>query len=207
MPDWKPRKIPRQARSRASVDAILEGCARILERDGYESLTTNRIAETAGVGIGTLYEFFPNREGVVLALASQRLDRLAVEVQEGLAQAEVLQPSAALELLLRRIVRAVAADRALYRALLGEARFLRARPEMRGALAAFFELGRLATERAGPRVSLPDPPADAWLIGRMLAHVVLEIAWLEKGSLSRERLTRELVRLTFRMFHGRDPGP
>jgi AcrR family transcriptional regulator len=204
--DWKPRKLPRQARSRASVDAILEGCARILESDGYAALTTNRIAEAAGVGIGTLYDFFPNREAVVLALASQRLERLATEVREGLAQAGGLEPRGALDLLLRRIVRAVAADRALYRALLGEARFLRARPETRGAIGAFFELGRLASERAGARVALPDAPADAWLIGRMLAHVVLEIAWLEKGSLSRERLTRELVRLAFRMIHGRDAG-
>jgi len=205
VPDWQPRRLPRQARSRASVDAILEGAARILERDGYEALTTNRIATEAGVGIGTLYDFFPNREAIVLALAARRLERLADEVQEGLAEAGGLAPAEALELLLRRITRAVAADRALYRALLGEARFLRERPETRRALGAFFELGQLASERAGDRVALPDPHADGWLIGRMLAHVVLELAWLEKGRLSRERLTRELVRLTFRMIHGRDP--
>jgi AcrR family transcriptional regulator len=187
------------------VAALLEGCARVLERDGYAALTTNRIAEVAGVGIGTLYEFFPNREAVVVALAEQRLAQLAGEVQAGLAEAGALEPPAALERLLQRIVRAVAADRALYRALLGEARFLRERPETRRAIAGFFELGRLATARAGGRVALPDPPAGAWLIGRMLAHVVLEIAWLEKGSPSRERLTGELVRLTFRMLHGRDP--
>ena len=205
MPDWQPRKLPRQARSRASVAALLEACARILERDGYPALTTNRIAETAGVGIGTLYEFVPNREAIVLALASERLAKLAKEVQAGLAEASALAPPEALEQLVRRILRAVTKDRALYRALLGEARFLRERPETRRAIGGFFELGQLATARAGGRVALPDPPAGAWLIGRMLAHVVLEIAWLEKGALSRERLTRELVRLTFRMLQGRDP--
>jgi AcrR family transcriptional regulator len=187
------------------VDAILEGCARILERDGYSALTTNRIAESAGVGIGTLYEFFPNREAIVLALAERRLERLAREVQDGLEQVRALDASSGLELLLRRIVRAVAADRGLYGALLGEARFLRERPETRRAIGVFFELGRRASERAGDRVALPDPPADAWLIGRMLAHGVLEIALHEGGALSRERLGRELVRLAFRMIHGRDP--
>jgi AcrR family transcriptional regulator len=205
VPDWKPRKLPRQARSRASFDAILGGCARVLERGGYESLTTNAVAAAAGVGIGTLYDFFPNREAIVVALAEQRLERLADEVKDALAEAERRDADAALELLIRRILRAVAADRALYRVLLREAKFLRNRPETRRALAVFFELGRLASERAGDRVALRDPPADAWLISRMLAHGVLEIVWQERGEISRERLTRELICLTFRMLHGRDP--
>ncbi len=203
MPDWKPRKLPRQARSRASFDAILGGCARVLERDGYDLLTTNRVAEAAGVGIGTLYDFFPNREAIVVALAEQRLARLAAAVQEGLAAADGLDAFEALDLLLRRIVRAVTADRALYRVLL--ARFLRDSPETRRALATFFELGQLASRRARDRIALADPPADAWLIGRVLAHAVLEIAGQAHGAPSRERLTESLVRLTFRMLRGRDP--
>jgi AcrR family transcriptional regulator len=186
------------------VEARVEACARILERDGFGALTTNRIAAVAGVGIGTLYEFFPNREAIVLTLAAQRLERLTAEVEAGLAEAPALSPYDALDRLLRRIVRTVAADRALYRTLLGEARFLRELPETRRALGAFFELGRLATERARDRIALPDPAADAWLIGRMLAHGVLEIVARDRGGLSRERLTRELVRLTFRMLHARD---
>jgi AcrR family transcriptional regulator len=205
VPDWKPRKLPRQARSRASFEAILGGCARVLERGGYESLTTNRVAEAAGVGIGTLYDFFPNREAIVVALAEQKLERLAGEVKEGLAAADGLDAREALDLLIRRIVRAVAADRALYRVLLREAKFLRNRPETRRALGAFFELGRLASERARGRLALADPPADTWLVSRMLAHAVLEIVWQGRGEVSRERLTEALVRLTFRMIHGRDP--
>ncbi len=205
VPDWKPRKLPRQARSRASFDAILGGCARILERGGFEALTTNAVAAAAGVGIGTLYDFFPNREAIVVALAEQRLERLTGEVKAGLAAAEELGAYEALELLVRRIVRSVAADRALYRVLLRETKFLRNRPETRRALAAFLELGQRASARARGRIALADPPADAWLISRMLAHGVLEIVWQERGEVSRERLTRELIRLTFRMIHGRDP--
>ena len=205
MADWKPRKLPRQARSRASFDAILGGCARILERGGYESLTTNRVAEAAGVGIGTLYDFFPNREAIVVALAEDRLARLAGHVRDGLAHAEGLDPYEALDLLIRRIVSAVSADRALYRVLLREARFLRNSAETRHALETFFELGRRASQRAGKRIALPDPPADAWVIGRMLAHAVLEIVWT-RGEPSRERLTGSLVRLTCRMLLGRDPA-
>jgi AcrR family transcriptional regulator len=204
VPELKPRKLPRQARSRASFAAILDGCARVLERGGYESLTTNRVAEAAGVGIGTLYDFFPNREAIVVALAEERLARLATVVQEGLAEAEGQDAVPALDLLIRRIVRAVAADRALYRVLLREAKFVRNHAGTRRALESFFELGELASRRARSRVALADPPADTWLIGRMLAHAVLEIVWT-RGEPSRERLTASLVRMTHRMLLGGEP--
>ena len=204
MPDLKPRKLPRQVRSRASFDAILGGCARVLERGGYESLTTNGVAEAAGVGIGTLYDFFPNREAIVVALAGQRLARLAADVKQGLAEVEGLDAYQALDLLIRRIVGAVAADRALYRVLLREARFLRNSSETRRALETFFELAQLASRQARGRIDLRDPSADVWLIGRMLAHAVLEIVFA-RGAPSRERLTEALVRITYRMLIGRDP--
>ena len=130
MPDFTRRKIPRQARSQATCSAILGACARILEARGYAALTTNLIAERAGVGIGTLYEFFPNREAIVLALAEERMVRLINEVESAveatLAFGKNAQVSAecALEFLLRRIVELVAEDRALYGVLLREASFV-----------------------------------------------------------------------------------
>jgi AcrR family transcriptional regulator len=65
----RPRKIPRQARSLATVEVILDAAALLLVDEGYEQATTNRIAERAGVSIGSLYQYFPNREAVVAAVA------------------------------------------------------------------------------------------------------------------------------------------
>ena len=71
MPDshTRPRKAPRQARSLATVAVILDATALLLVDEGYEQATTNRIAERAGVSIGSLYQYFPNRESVVAAVA------------------------------------------------------------------------------------------------------------------------------------------
>jgi len=60
-----PRKIPAQARSRATVDAIIQAATYILTEAGWDGLTTNAIAERAGVNIGSLYQFFPNKEAVI----------------------------------------------------------------------------------------------------------------------------------------------
>jgi AcrR family transcriptional regulator len=63
-----PRKIPAQARSRATVDAIIQAATYILTEAGWEGLTTNAIAERAGVNIASLYQFFPNKEAVIAEL-------------------------------------------------------------------------------------------------------------------------------------------
>jgi AcrR family transcriptional regulator len=60
--------MPRQERSRATVEALLEATTDILIREGYAALTTNRIAERAGVNIASLYQYFPGKEAIVAEL-------------------------------------------------------------------------------------------------------------------------------------------
>ncbi|QVQ50183.1 TetR/AcrR family transcriptional regulator [Spiractinospora alimapuensis] len=67
------RKQPQQERSRETVAVLLEAAAQVFERDGYSATTTNRIAARAGVSIGSLYQYFPNKEALVAALAEQYL--------------------------------------------------------------------------------------------------------------------------------------
>lgn len=63
-----PRKRPRQARSTELVGAILEAAIRVLEREGAAAFTTIRVAETAGVSVGSLYQYFPNKESILFRL-------------------------------------------------------------------------------------------------------------------------------------------
>lgn len=74
----RPRRQAKQERARATVDAILEAAARVLTQYGYAAATTNRLAQVAGVSIGTLYEYFGNREEVFDALTRREIDGLVV---------------------------------------------------------------------------------------------------------------------------------
>jgi AcrR family transcriptional regulator len=85
------RRKPTQARARATIDTIFEATARIIERDGVAALNTNRIAERAGISIGTLYEYFPNKDAVLVAMARQRLAEDERLVRQSLTRAEVDQ--------------------------------------------------------------------------------------------------------------------
>jgi AcrR family transcriptional regulator len=65
---------PRQERARATVEAILEAAARILDRQGWGRFTTNAVAEVAGVSIGSLYQYFPNKLALVEAILRRHFD-------------------------------------------------------------------------------------------------------------------------------------
>jgi AcrR family transcriptional regulator len=67
------RRSPRQARSRATWEAIVEAAAQILERDGAEAFSTGAVAARAGVSIGTLYQYFPDKEAILTAAAKREL--------------------------------------------------------------------------------------------------------------------------------------
>lgn len=70
MPDdpFSPRKVGRQSRARDTVDAIVQASRQIVSRDGVRKLTTNRIAELAGVSVGSLYQYFPGKDAVIQAV-------------------------------------------------------------------------------------------------------------------------------------------
>ncbi len=69
----EPRKRPMQQRSREMVDRILEAAARIFESQGYHATTTNHVAEAAGVSVGSLYQYFPNKDALLVALGEQHV--------------------------------------------------------------------------------------------------------------------------------------
>ena len=81
-PQTNPRKIASQTRSRSTVDALVEATARVLTRDGHDRASTNRIASTAGVSIGSLYQYFPSKEALVAAVIARHAQELSRVVHD-----------------------------------------------------------------------------------------------------------------------------
>ena len=76
----QPRKAPRQARSQHMVEVILEATARVLGERGYAGTSTNAVAERAGVSVGSLYQYFPNKDSLVTALHERHAAQLYVAI-------------------------------------------------------------------------------------------------------------------------------
>jgi AcrR family transcriptional regulator len=78
----EPRKAPVQARSTASVDAILKATVQVLVRVGKDKLTTTRVAARAGVSVGTLYQYFPNKSALLRAAMRLHMEEIFAEVDQ-----------------------------------------------------------------------------------------------------------------------------
>ena len=99
-PQTNPRKSASQERSHSTVDALLEATARVLVKEGYDRASTNRIAEVAGVSIGSLYQYFPSKEALVAAV----IDRHTQEVSQLTRNALVEMAARPLEVAAREFV-------------------------------------------------------------------------------------------------------
>ena len=85
-PATNPRKSASQARSRQTVEALLEATARVLIKEGYDKTSTNKIAAVAGVSIGSLYQYFPTKEALVAAVIDLHMHEMFGLVRDALVK-------------------------------------------------------------------------------------------------------------------------
>jgi len=116
-PLTNPRKQASQQRSRATVDALIEATARILVREGFDRASTNRIAEQAGVSVGSLYQYFPSKEALVAAVMERHNRSLMQVVREALAEVAALPMQQAARKLVAAAIKAHRIDPKLHRVL------------------------------------------------------------------------------------------
>jgi AcrR family transcriptional regulator len=116
-PLQKPRKLPKQERSQATVSAILIATTRILTEEGYDKFNTNRVAELAGVSVGSLYQYFPNKAALLYALGEHHANEMAQLAQhhlEDLGDRSILE---VLQQIIKAVLAAYAVNPKLYRIL------------------------------------------------------------------------------------------
>lgn len=112
-----PRKAPKQRRSKATVEAILEATARVLVEEGYEKASTNRIAKVAGVSIGSLYQYYPGKEALVLALVQQHCEGMIELLTRSATSLAQLPMHTAVRTYVRAMLDAHAVDPELHQVL------------------------------------------------------------------------------------------
>lgn len=186
------RKAPRQARSHATVETIIEAGARILNDGGWAGFTTNRVAELAGVSIGSLYQYFPDKLSLVDAIRRRHLDDCMAVMRtirpDGLSAAEFT----------RQLVQAVIAAHSVYpglhRVLLDEAP---STEEYRNPNSDF-ELEYLgyytkAVAKYRRRHPTPSDHVAACVVSDAIDGVIHNAA--RRGSINDPTMHRELVRL------------
>ena len=192
----RPRKQPRQSRSRETVHVILRAAAQVFSHRGYAATTTNHVAARAGVSIGSLYEYFPNKDSLLVAL-----------LEEHLAEGEAILGAVWSKLdtcrdmheVVRRFARAMfdlhSRDRALHRLLFEEAP-LPSRTRQR-----LFAMEREATARveaylrAHPDHTRRDPALAAAVVVQCIEGLTHKLVVHENDASASEVYVEEMVAL------------
>lgn len=190
-PSLNPRKIPSQARSAVTVEVILEAAIHVLLANGFDKMSTTRIAERAGVSVGSLYQYFPNKRALLAALVRRHVARVADRVEQACAGAHGAALQKMCELAINAFIDAkterVDISRALYlpAALAGGAAIVGAQSErVRKGFKAMLETASditvkqadvasavLVSALVGPVQMALESGADAELISQLRVHL------------------------------------
>jgi AcrR family transcriptional regulator len=193
-----PRKRPRQDRAKATVDSILEATARVLVKQGFDGLTTNAVAAAAGVSIGSLYQYFPNKEALVSALLERHMEDMSKSVLSELTRVANLPLAQAARCVVELTIRAHAVDPALHQVLteqvprVGKLAKLRDLDELCHRMVA----GLLAARKG--ELAIRDPDLAAFILVSTIESVVHRAALLYPQRLRDPRLVEETTLLVTR---------
>jgi len=115
------RKVPTQARSRATVEAIVEAATHVLGRRGWVQFTTNEVAHVAGASIGSLYQYFPNKLALIEAIRRRHFHSVLAVLEQACAE----PAESSVDRLIRGMLQVHSSNPSLHKALLEEAPRLR----------------------------------------------------------------------------------
>lgn len=186
------RRLPVQRRSRQTVEAILDAVVRILKREGVDGVTTNRIAEVAGVSIGSVYQYFPDKRAIFGALHDRHVEEISRLIEATLVAHAESPFEDLVRALVEALVEAHAADPELHELLTTEV------PNRGGARA--FEARLRSTFRLALSARAPatrkerDQEKMLFVLPHMVEALAHGAALRRPEGLTREAATREAVR-------------
>lgn len=189
------RKAPRQSRSRSTVDAILDATARVLVERGHAATNTNLVAERAGVSVGSLYQYFPNKLALIHALHA----RHARDMAASMARAFRPQPGETLRAALTRVIEASVhahqVDADLHRALQQCEELGLPDDERDEAHAKIRQLVRELLDVHRAEIAVSDLELAAFMLVHALHGLVHATVLDRPPGLSVKAATREMIRL------------
>ena len=191
-----PRKTPAQQRSRATVEAIVAATARVLVRDGYDALSTNRVAREAGVSVGSLYQYFPGKEALVAAVMEQHAQRMQENIAARLANAgNAASAEEVATEMIRAMLAAQQAEPRLHRALVEQVPRIGALRRLHELFGNYERLVAAWLGEHGDRIEVDDPETAAFVLVASIEGLVNR-AMLERPELvASGKIEQHILRL------------
>jgi AcrR family transcriptional regulator len=201
---WLTVRQPRQKRAQHKVELILEAAMRLLDKGGLPLLTTNAVAETAGVSIGTLYQYFPNKEAILEALADREMAELSTRVLMVLQDRSAISPADRIGRILRAVTSGYGKRRRVQRLVLEHSLSRGARR----AAPLIEQILGLLTSGDRPPNAVPMTEAEAFIMTNAVVGVIRAmIMRADDAGPPQEEIEEAMGRLIVSFIqHRRDEG-
>lgn len=202
-----PRKAPRQERAQATVDAILTACARILREQGYEGLTTNKVADAAGVSVGSLYQYFPGKDALVAATMLSFSERQQKYLFAAMASVGNEPIARVIETVVRTLMEMSEADPELSMVLMNQI----PRVGEIGEVVAYFQetvTGPIQAflEARKDDIDVDNPRAAAFVLSHTIQPLLQRVHFSGLSKTERAQIFGELTRMITGYLLGRKSG-
>jgi AcrR family transcriptional regulator len=192
--DFAPKKLPAQARSQATFDALVDACTGLLPRRGYAGTTTNHIAQRAGVNIASLYEYFPGKDAIVAQVAERLVERVMGRLEEGAARVLRAGGKDAVRLWIELIHETVAREHDLVAVFMVEVPFTSHLDPIREIGARLVDFSRAVRRGAGGSIRAELDGASLQLLINLVSSTILQIVLEPPKDVTRRELLDELTR-------------
>ena len=202
------RRVPRQERSQQKVELMLEAATRLLEHHEPAQVSTNAIAKLAGVSIGTLYQYFPDKDALFQALTQRELGGLSGRVREVVIGPVPEKPGGRVTAVIATVLDAYGGREVAHRRLMQYA-IERGTTGSLGPLLKALVSGLTREGVAGPSIAVkPMSSADAFVLTHAMAGVLRAAVAAEgNGGPSRKQLEESLTRLVLRFLEPMPTAP
>ena len=192
--DFK-RRTPRQGRAQTTIELIFEATARILQRGGEAALNTNAIAEQAGISIGTLYQYFPNKEAIMVAMARRLLESDRLTVMKAISGALDDPDAKAARIAINKLINLSRTNPKVRRIITQTLLAQGFGDELAKPVQEITQMLAARADRILPRRTEPISPVTLFVLTRAVIGVIRAAAHEESPFLGTTELEEELVRL------------
>jgi AcrR family transcriptional regulator len=187
-PKTTPRRLPTQGRSKVTVEAIVEAAIAVLKKYGLAKTTTNRIAEKAGVSVGTLYQYFPSKEAITSAIIDKHIEGIANLFRPRILEGVGRPFDESIPSLVQLLIELHAVDPNLHRILDEQVPYLGKLDRRHQASLAFQQIIANDYRSRPEQVRVRDPELAAFMIVNLADHIVHQAVnyhpeYLENGRL------------------------
>lgn len=192
-PEFAPKKIPAQRRSRDTFEALVEACTRLLPEQGYAGTTTNHIADLAGVGIASLYEYFPGKDAIVAQVADRLVQRVLARLAAGAPAILDAPEKDAFRLWIELVYATVAREKQLVAVFLYQIPYTNRLEPIRAISATLVDFSQKVRRHSGGLVRSDLSDATLHLVINLVTSTIMQLLLDPPADVSERELLDELI--------------